>query len=160
MATILGYLQILNNLCSRFCLTQLKGRDLPVSPIISTCCLIALTALSVDAACLGTSAKFIGPGSVMKTFLCIPLHFVAFAPQLFIWMSSYFGVSQVFFCILSPLNLIHMISQKATDLFFHRWCRWCYSHQHCVRTDGTESRQHTLASSWSRTEDHIWWHVR
>lgn len=82
---VLGHLQVLNNHCSRFRPTQLKGRDVPVSPSDShVCCLVALTALSTDAACLEASAKFISPGLVLRTLLCIPLQFVAFCLQLFI----------------------------------------------------------------------------
>lgn len=82
---VLGHLQVLNNHCSRFCPTQLKGRDPPVSHSVShVCCLIALTALSTDAACLEARARFISPGLVLRTFLCIPLQFVAFCLRLFI----------------------------------------------------------------------------
>lgn len=73
VTSVVGYLQVLYNHRSRFCPTQLKDRDLPVSP-----CFPALTALSTDAACLEAGVKFISPRLVLRTFLCIPLQFLAF----------------------------------------------------------------------------------
>lgn len=47
---------------------------------------------------------------------------------------------------------VHMVS--------HRWCRWCYSHQHCLGPDGIESRWHTLACRGPWKENHIWRSIR
>lgn len=127
------------------------------APAFPTCCLVSITAL---AACLEARVRFSSPELVLKTLPCVPVQFVASCLQLFVWVSRSFTRSRFSCCVFASAVPTHMISQRATDLFFRRRRRWCYSHQHCVGADGTESRQHTLASSRWRPEDRIWWRVR